>query len=139
MNSFDDFFNGFLEAAFWSTSPMMGEDEHSDYPEDYSLSQRGFSPSDLTEDSATILRAHALSFYARCFYLIEADECNRGSGEYSNSAQAGHDFWLTSQGHGAGFWDGDWPTHGDSLTKFSKCYPEGLSFFITEDGEISLA
>lgn len=22
--------------------------------------------------------------------------------------QAGHDFWLTRNGHGAGFWDGDW-------------------------------
>ena len=22
---------------------------------------------------------------------------------------AGHDFWLTRNGHGAGFWDGDWP------------------------------
>ena len=22
---------------------------------------------------------------------------------------AAHDFWLTRQGHGAGFWDGDWP------------------------------
>ena len=21
---------------------------------------------------------------------------------------AAHDFWLTRQGHGAGFWDGDW-------------------------------
>lgn len=21
---------------------------------------------------------------------------------------AGHDFWLTRNGHGAGFWDGDW-------------------------------
>ncbi len=27
--------------------------------------------------------------------------------------RAGHDFWLTRQGHGAGFWDGDWPDHVD--------------------------
>lgn len=24
-------------------------------------------------------------------------------------ADAGHDFWLTRNCHGAGFWDGDWP------------------------------
>jgi hypothetical protein len=25
------------------------------------------------------------------------------------AGMAGHDFWLTRCGHGAGFWDGDWP------------------------------
>lgn len=33
-----------------------------------------------------------------------AHECGDG-GSY---AMAGHDFWLTRVGHGAGFWDGDW-------------------------------
>ena len=39
-----------------------------------------------------------LAFYHKCKPLIEGRE-----------EQAGHDFWLTRQGHGAGFWDGDWP------------------------------
>ena len=26
-----------------------------------------------------------------------------------NWERAGHDFWLTRNRHGAGFWDGDWP------------------------------
>lgn len=30
-------------------------------------------------------------------------------------ALAGHDFWLTRRGHGAGFWDGDW-VNGDEMT-----------------------
>lgn len=29
--------------------------------------------------------------------------------------QAGHDFWLTRNGHGAGFWDGDWIAPYDQL------------------------
>lgn len=38
-----------------------------------------------------------------------------------------HDFWLTRNGHGAGFWDGDWPeAMGKELTdladKFGECY-----------------
>lgn len=36
----------------------------------------------------------------------------------------GHDFWLTSVGHGAGFWDGDWDTEhhdfGDKLTDLCR-------------------
>jgi hypothetical protein len=41
-------------------------------------------------------------------------------------ARAGHDFWLTRNGHGAGFWDGDWREPSASrLTaaahKFGEC------------------
>jgi hypothetical protein len=36
--------------------------------------------------------------------------------------QAGHDFWLTRNGHGAGFWDGDYSLHGTELTELSKPY-----------------
>jgi hypothetical protein len=26
-----------------------------------------------------------------------------------DESDIGHDLWLTRRGHGAGFWDGDWP------------------------------
>lgn len=35
--------------------------------------------------------------------------------------QIGHDFWLTRNGHGAGFWDRG-IKHGDALTKLSKVF-----------------
>ena len=35
------------------------------------------------------------------------------------SEQVAHDFWLTRNGHGAGFWDGDYPTHGETLTRLA--------------------
>ncbi len=39
--------------------------------------------------------------------------------------EAAHDFWLTRNGHGAGFWDGDWPEPAASrLTTNSKAYGE---------------
>lgn len=41
-----------------------------------------------------------------------------------NESDAGHDFWLTRKGHGCGYWDGDWPEHGDALTEACKAYPE---------------
>ncbi len=53
-----------------------------------------------------------------------------------NDAQAGHDFCLTRNGHGAGFWDGDWADDiGDELTRASKVYgTQGL--FRGDDGLI---
>ena len=38
-------------------------------------------------------------------------------------AQAGHDFWLTRNGHGAGFWDGDWAEPmATELTTLSEAF-----------------
>ncbi len=39
--------------------------------------------------------------------------------------QAGHDFWLNRNGHGAGFWDGDWPEPAaTTLDAASKAFGE---------------
>ena len=37
-------------------------------------------------------------------------------------SDAGHDFHLTRNRHGAGFWDGDWGELGDRLTEAAKVY-----------------
>ena len=34
--------------------------------------------------------------------------------------RAGNDFHFTRNGHGCGFWDGDWEEHGQALTDLSK-------------------
>ena len=49
--------------------------------------------------------------------------------------QFGHDLWLTHEGHGCGFWDGDWDGievdgelvwWGDTLTEMTKEFPSTL-------------
>jgi len=56
----------------------------------------------------------------------------------NDEARSGHDFWLTRNGHGAGFWDGDWPgVYGDKLTEASKVYGEVWTT-AGDDGEIDL-
>jgi hypothetical protein len=52
-------------------------------------------------------------------------------------SQAGHDFWLTRNGHGAGFWDGDWPEHGDMLTAKSKEFGN-VDLYVGDDNYINL-
>jgi hypothetical protein len=39
-----------------------------------------------------------------------------------DSAQAGHDFWLTRNRHGAGFWDRGYGAVGDRLTAAAHAY-----------------
>jgi hypothetical protein len=46
------------------------------------------------------------------------------------TARAGHDFWLTRNRHGAGFWDGDWSdAAGRRLTANAHPYGECSVYF----------
>ena len=47
----------------------------------------------------------------------------------------GHDFWLTRNGHGAGFWDGNWGAFGDELTELCKPFGE-CYLYVGDDGMI---
>ena len=47
-------------------------------------------------------------------------------------AQAGHDFWLTRNSHGAGFWDRGLGLVGENLTKAAKAYGE-CELYIGDD------
>ena len=48
-----------------------------------------------------------------------------GRNEYSGDECAGHDFWLTRNGHGTGFWDRDYDEAvRDRLTASCKKYGE---------------
>ena len=50
-------------------------------------------------------------------------------------AHAGHDFALTRNRHGVGFWDGDWPVYGDLLTKLAHSFGE-IELYVSDEGEI---
>ena len=76
---------------------------------------------DLDDDFIRESTIDCLSFYSRiCCYLSD-DEIE----------QAGHDFWLTRNRHGAGFWDGDWPIYGDMFTKIAEGYGEADAMYET--------
>lgn len=49
-------------------------------------------------------------------------------------SQVVHDFWLTRNGHGAGFWDGDYDEDiGEKLTQLSKKFGE-KEVYVGDDG-----
>lgn len=58
---------------------------------------------------------------------------------FPDDAQAGRDFWYTRNGHGCGFWDGDWPAPYDvSLTAMAKAFGES-AVYLGDDGLVYLA
>ena len=50
-------------------------------------------------------------------------------------ASAGHDFWLTRNGHGAGFWDRGLNYTGEKLTDSCQAFPE-CNVFVGDDGSL---
>ena len=60
---------------------------------------------------------------------------------YPNDTDVGrdhwpHDFCLTANGHGAGFWDGDYK-HGYALTEL--CRPYHYDAYVGDDGLVYIA
>lgn len=52
-----------------------------------------------------------------------------------DESQCGHDFWLTRNGHGAGFWDRGLGERGRALTKACKSYGS-VSLVVNDDGQL---
>lgn len=98
----DTFVEAYIEAMFF-TNGSSSEDE---------LYELGID--DISFYLAKSILRDCAIFQAACFDQID--------GSYK---EAGHDFWLTRNGHGAGFWDGDWnKQHGIHLTEVSEAFGE---------------
>lgn len=133
----DDFTHGYITAALWCSTDDAGNPLDSNYYID-----------DLAPETLARMVADCERFQRENAQLLEAATCRRGSEECSESEQAGHDFWLTRCGHGAGFWDGDWFWHeetpeetqamgdiGDLLTQAAKGFGN-VDLYIGDDGLI---
>jgi hypothetical protein len=53
-------------------------------------------------------------------------------------SQAGHDFWLTRNGHGAGFWDRGLGDIGDRLSVAARAFGE-VNLYVGDDKKLYLA
>jgi len=123
----DEFTLAYIECALWSTNdestPAGGEPLDTNYAVD------SLTPETLESIAADCKR----------FQEENADDIAAGPDhpEYTAAAErAGHDFWLTRNGHGAGFWDGDWGDElGERLTAACKKYGE-VNLYVGDDGLI---
>ena len=110
MSCTDDFINAYIEAALWSSV-------------DYE-SGEPFDNLDLELDAAS-RKKMADDCHKFIAYMYDHDLTDSCLTRYSVWEKAGHDFWLTRNGHGAGFWEtSDWEeSAGELLTAFSHVFP----------------
>jgi hypothetical protein len=123
----DDFTRAYFEAALFSTN-----DEST--PEGGEPLDKNYGVEDFAPETRDKMIADAADFQDRAEGMLLLDDSPQIE-KWGRDALAGHDFWLTRNGHGAGFWDGDWPEQGDALTKLSKEYGE-FYLYVGDDGLI---
>ena len=111
--SFRDFFDAYLECAVWSSTDDDG------------------TPLDQIDADVTDALRAELEPDARDFYDAHWEQWADGW----DDAQAGHDFWLTRNRHGAGFWDRGLGPLGDTLTDAAHAYGE-VNLYVGDDDAI---
>jgi hypothetical protein len=113
----------YLETALWSSTGEDGEPLDDDHSTD-----------DIAPAALAQARADVESFLDSNADLI--DQAKALVPTY-NDASVAHDFWLTRNGHGAGFWDRGLGAVGDELTKNAKPYGE-CDPYVGDDGLVYL-
>lgn len=88
----------YVECALWSSTDENGA------PLD-----DNFGPDDIAAETLQTMRDDCAAFFFENRRLLRATG--------AELAQHAHDFWLTRNRHGAGFWDRGYCEAGDELTR----------------------
>jgi hypothetical protein len=122
----DSFTLAYIECALFSSLT----DDDTPMDQDYSRH-------DIADETLAKIVADCERFQTENDELITEENALRyGPDCNSASARAGHDFWLTRNGHGAGFWDGDWEeSAGKKLTEAAHAFGE-CNLYVGDDGKV---
>jgi hypothetical protein len=125
-----DFEASYMETALWSETDDVGNP----------LDGPGHDE-ELAEETIVRIKRDCESFNAKALPLFAAyNEGSDAASEFDmKPSRVAHDFWLTRNRHGAGFWDGDYPEPlGTQLTDLAHEFGE-VNLYIGDDGKLYLA
>jgi hypothetical protein len=103
LDSLDTFTRSYLETALWSSNDNADDSGGEPLDANYDFS-------DFTAKALAEAIGDCKDFQKKYSHLWADD---------NDDEHAGHDYWLNRNGHGAGFWDGDYE-NGDELDKAAK-------------------
>lgn len=125
----DEFTVAYFEAALWSSI----DDAENPLDSNYGIE-------DFASETAQRMIADCAKFQEDNTDVLNAEEDPRTYARqdygYSVNASAGHDFWLTRNGHGAGFWDGDWNKDAEKRLNESSDAFGAFELYVGDDGKI---
>lgn len=112
------FVDAYLEAALWASIDEDGEPFDKNYG---------------VEDFAQETVDHAIKI-SNDFITANRADLERVGDE----SRHGHDFWLTRNGHGAGFWDRGYGAVGERLSEMARPYGEA-NVYVGDDGKLYIS
>lgn len=117
-SDFEAFFLAYIECALWSSTDNA--DDSGGEPLD-----ANYYEGDLTLGCRNAMRRDCASF------VDDAGPDLAGL----DPGQCGHDFWLTRNDHGAGFWDRGLGALGERLSKVARYYGS-VDLYVNDDGKV---
>lgn len=143
----DAIVEGYLTCQLWAQHDNDGLDEYGNSPTlDDNYGREDIAPEyvdKVREELLGLVTDHPLA--VRMYLARNAGRSRQESllstGALISSAEVntlfGHDFYLTREGHGAGFWDRGLGELGEYLTKIAKAYGSAEELFDNGEGVLS--
>jgi hypothetical protein len=122
-----EFYSAYVTAALWSST--YGENG------EFQLDD---GEHELSDEAKNKMLTDCANFFNYC---EKTDDDNLDPlpeydcPEYSNAEKSGHDFWLTRNGHGCGYWDRGLGEIGEALSKAAKTFGN-CDLYVGDDGLI---
>jgi hypothetical protein len=139
----DDFTAAYVQALFFTDNAVNADDGRTfeaqaadDETENEGSFPNSATAEDIAPETLELIKGDCAAFQTEAAHLLAQAYERDGY----TAARAGHDFWLTRNGHGAGYWDRselDAGKLGDALTEIAKRYREAESYF-GDDGRIHI-
>ena len=118
----DAFTRAYIECALWAETATHSEDDG----DDRSFEAHGYTVGDLAPGALAAIIEDCEAF--------QRDQGDTYADGWTDE-QAGHDFWLTRNRHGAGFWDRGHGPVGSTLTAAAHAYGES-DIYVGDDGKL---
>jgi hypothetical protein len=116
---FTEFFDNYVITALWSSNDNA--DDNGGHPLD-----ANYDVDDIEAETRRQMITDCLSFLcANLQYILP-----------SRYKEAGGDFWLTRNRHGAGFWDGQWEKDAAKALTDAAHNAGGYDLYVSEEGKL---
>lgn len=119
MKTLETFLTSYIETALWSSIDDKG----------IPLDNAEYADTELAPETIERMRTDCAEFLRQSAPILDA---------HTSIYPVAHDFWLTRNHHGAGFWDGDYPKEmGEKLTTLAHTFGE-CDLYVGDDGKLYL-
>lgn len=135
----DEFTRAYIECALWAETTTVKDDDNEDL--DINFSDH-YDIEDIAPETIGAMIADCQRFqleYSAALKNAYQKQIRTKDGMQDYTAsQSGHDFWLTRNGHGAGFWDRGIGKEGEILSDacgWKTAFPN-VDLYLGDDGKI---